>query len=337
MIFTPIVHGENKELSDLCKDRKYVELEKICRAMLKSDPNNAEVYHYLGASLYSQHKDKEAFQYVEKAYKLAPENGLYHINLARVYYRIGDYKKCIAICKEDIKKFGDHPYPRYLIAASKFRSNLITLDEVIKELESIVKALPEHHVYVCLYTDLADFYLMKKSYTSAIYYLSKALKYESKNEYLYVCRGNAYMVLQDYAKAIDNFTTVTLLNSNHKTIDADFSYAFQMSGKYEEALKYMDKAIIKNPDDKYLLVRKSGILRLMGKYKEAIQLLEEVEKIDLIKNKDIAATIYFELGENYFDINEFKKAKTYFKKSLKNNRNNSFITQRINYIDKKNQ
>src|SRR5262249_10237548 len=75
----------------LLRDNRPVEAEKAFRDVLKDDSKNPEIWDGLGVSLLMQQRYKEALEPLQKAVKLAPQNGSYRNNLGVAQMELGDF------------------------------------------------------------------------------------------------------------------------------------------------------------------------------------------------------------------------------------------------------
>jgi Tfp pilus assembly protein PilF len=75
----------------LLRDNRPTDAEKAFRDVLKDDPKNPEIWDGLGVSLLMQQRYKEALEPLQKAVKLAPQNGSYRNNLGVAQMELGDF------------------------------------------------------------------------------------------------------------------------------------------------------------------------------------------------------------------------------------------------------
>lgn len=153
------------------------------------------------------------------------------------------------------------------------------------------------------YYNLGELYLEEKKYLKALDYLEKAIEIYDKNENLglkaQVTRslGRVYYQTGDFAKAIDEyFKVLRYFDNENKEIEIAGTYnnigiIFHRGElDYEKALSY---------------------------YNKALQVLEDLP--DSL-TKDLTLRVYTNIGLSYFQLNEYKKAETFFLQSLKGNK-----------------
>jgi len=75
----------------LLRESRPVDAEKAFRDVMKDDPKNPEIYDGLGVSLLMQQRYKESLEPLQKAVKLAPQNGSYRNNLGVAQMELGDF------------------------------------------------------------------------------------------------------------------------------------------------------------------------------------------------------------------------------------------------------
>ncbi len=70
--------------------------EEVIREVIKNDPSNAQAYNFLGYSLLEREEHLElAFDYINRAVELSPENGHIRDSLGWYYYKAGDFKRSL--------------------------------------------------------------------------------------------------------------------------------------------------------------------------------------------------------------------------------------------------
>lgn len=98
--------------------------------------------------------------------------------------------------------------------------------------------------------------------------------------------------------------------------------------KYLKALEYFIKAAKLQPFNADYQLNIAGVLTEIGDYKESNRVLAGI-----LKNIDDSLTeCYFCMACNYFDLGEFKKAASYFKKYIELNPDGYFIEEASNAI-----
>jgi len=98
--------------------------------------------------------------------------------------------------------------------------------------------------------------------------------------------------------------------------------------KYLDALKYFIKAANMQPFNADYQLNIAGVLTEIGDYKESNKILAGILKnID-----DSLSECYFCMACNYFDLGEFKKAASYFKKYIEMSPDGCFIAEASNAI-----
>ena len=73
--------------------------------ILDKEPKNAHAWNFLGYSLVEREKDfDKAFEYLNKAVKISPEDGFIRDSLGWYYYKVGEVDKALVELKKAVKK-----------------------------------------------------------------------------------------------------------------------------------------------------------------------------------------------------------------------------------------
>ncbi len=136
-----------------------------------------------------------------------------------------------------------------------------------------------------LYKRLGDAYVVVKDYQQAIASYSKAIESETNQNNItlietYRARANAYSLILDYPHSIEDFNKILELNPEDYIAVYALGANNRDAGNIPEAIKYFGKAAELNPGN---------------------------------------GGIYTDIGNIYFGINEYEKAKTYYLKNVQKN------------------
>jgi tetratricopeptide (TPR) repeat protein len=90
------------------KENKFQESTSLIMTIIKEDPKNAHAWNFLGYSLLTRGEDMEkAFEYIQTALKINPEDGYIRDSLGWYYYKKGEVAKALAELQIAFKKVPD--------------------------------------------------------------------------------------------------------------------------------------------------------------------------------------------------------------------------------------
>ena len=151
-------------------DRAAEEYEIILKKLVKAEPQNTEVYGYLGQLYYSQKKYNQAIEQFEKMLQLDPKNASVLYLLGSLYFEVGQKQKAIdALAKSiqlDPKDDGSLNTLGYIYAENNDR-----LDEALDLVNRALQISPNNGAYL---DSLGWVYYKKGMYDKALEVLKKA-------------------------------------------------------------------------------------------------------------------------------------------------------------------
>jgi tetratricopeptide (TPR) repeat protein len=78
------------------KEERYADATKMMKAILARDPENAHAWNFLGYSLVERGEDMDqAYEYLQKAVKISPNDGYIRDSLGWYYFKKGNYNKAL--------------------------------------------------------------------------------------------------------------------------------------------------------------------------------------------------------------------------------------------------
>ncbi|MFH1645711.1 MAG: tetratricopeptide repeat protein [Candidatus Omnitrophota bacterium] len=187
-------------------------------------------------------------------------------------------------------------------------------------------------------------------YREAIVYLESAHKADPENaiiiknlSYAYHSYASAYASEKDWEQAISNQEQALKYSPKDKVLNEQMgvlynNYALECSdnGKYDKAVDLIKKGLERTPDAERInsnlynvllqqadyLVKKQVLLKALRISKEAIEIFpEKYEAYEMV-------------GELYYQMDNFAKARTYLKKALDRNPDNSRLISRMEKLEK---
>lgn len=87
------------------KEKKYEESTALIMGIIEKEPKNAHAWNFLGYSLLVRGEDIEkAYEYIQTALKISPDDGYIRDSLGWYYYKKGQYEKALAELEFAFKK-----------------------------------------------------------------------------------------------------------------------------------------------------------------------------------------------------------------------------------------
>jgi tetratricopeptide (TPR) repeat protein len=112
-----------------------------------------------------------------------------------------------------------------------------------------------------IYRELAQYYLLKDDYDTAIKYATTAIEYRHETEAAYFIRGTAYRNTGDIGNAIRDIQKAISLNHQYTRAYIAMGDTLMSIGQTQDALSYYMEALKKNPSNKKL---KTAVEQLTG-------------------------------------------------------------------------
>lgn len=90
------------------KEQKFAEATSLIMGLIEREPKNAHAWNFLGYSLLVRGEEMDkAFEYIQTALKISPDDGYIRDSLGWYYYKKGEIKKALAELESAYKKVPD--------------------------------------------------------------------------------------------------------------------------------------------------------------------------------------------------------------------------------------
>lgn len=90
------------------KEKRYDDSTSLIMGIIKAEPKNAHAWNFLGYAMLLRGEDMpQAFEYIQKAVSLNPEDGYIRDSLGWYYYKTGDTKRALTELEVALKKVPD--------------------------------------------------------------------------------------------------------------------------------------------------------------------------------------------------------------------------------------
>lgn len=287
-------------------EKDFTDAVDAMKKMLAFRPRFAGAYDVLGGLYHLKGEATAALENYEKAIDLDPKNGIFYLNVGRVY---SELKKnddaAIEKFKKAIELKPDLAWAHQLLAKLYHRRNNDL--EAIKHLQLAIQSDPK---YLQSYLDLADIYRRQKNYAEAVKplttaigvepknpgpyqklglvyldsantdqalrYLNRAIEYDSKNPVTYFYLARVYSELQhDDEAAIKQLLTAIELNPKDPDGYSILADIHKRRKNYSEAVKLLNTAITNAPNSPFNYKDLAKVYEAQKMNDEAIRNYEE--------------------------------------------------------------
>ena len=262
---------------ELLASNNLQEANEILSQLVELQPDDAEMWHYLGWTFSHLGDIQSAITHYQKAASIAPQSIGTHYDLAMVLGQYGDIKHALRHLKQVLDLDPNH------IDARVKLSYIIYLGgdtaEAMSHLQKVKKINPEH--------------------------LEMNLRL-----------GTIYLAMNDFAKARNCFKTVLRQNSDHEEAISQLASLYAYSGEAEKAYQMLAPLLRSRPVSISAANTLAIFCRPLGRCQEAIEILEERLAQKPMTNED-ESRISFSLGKLYDGIQEYRKAFEHFDRGNK--------------------
>ena len=230
------------------------------------------------------------------------------------YY--GDNEKALSILTNAIKRYPKNFHTYYNRSVIHLQKN--DFAKAILDIDKAIKLEPNFYKYY----EFKGRILNKKWHRNksnkllyeAISCYIKSLKINPKNINPYYKVIDIYIFLQEFKKAINMLNKLLKIEKSNIHILKNRAIIYAISGKNKKALEDCERYRKKEPDEVDYIHLKAKIHYLMHKYKIALQFFLQLKNMDFeVKYKDT----YFNLALTFQQLDDYKKAIFYLKKSIK--------------------
>ncbi|MHA1685877.1 MAG: tetratricopeptide repeat protein [Candidatus Heimdallarchaeaceae archaeon] len=191
-----------------------------------------------------------------------------------------------------------------------------TIDLLVKQkkLQEAQKLMESH---LEAFEDNSDFFLQLgkicfnlKEYDKAVWYLTRAIELTPENPEILRSIGDVYSAIKEWKQAIIAYTRVIEMGNFNPRVLFNLAKAFFESGKYYESKEILEQYLVDEPSvEGYLFL--ADIYRRIGNDIERWNALVRAEKLDSTNS-----LILIELGDYFFDLNDYKNAQKYYEKAV---------------------
>jgi superkiller protein 3 len=331
------------ELFDLLKDT--MPTEQVLDFLYKNvqnSPTNADSYYEFAYELHNAGKIDDAIVYYNQTIKLDNTKIDAYINLSQAYMQKDDYSKAyetiqqamkLAPNNELVKKqyntvLNDYSTNTYNLASNDFQSG--NYQKAIEEYMKISPATSDSLI------GIAASYQSLNNNEKAIEYYKKAMELDSSNSELPYYIASIYANTNDFEKAktyIDISLAKNSSNTQAKEL-SDYIKIKQTEGiladavqkydeeKYKDAITLFDKVLKITPDNATVYYYRALTYDALNNYQKAIS-----DYKSTLKYAPDMIIAYYSLGVDYDAVQNYQLAKENYKKYVeKTTENNDYKT-----------
>jgi tetratricopeptide (TPR) repeat protein len=267
---------------------KYTENEqfetatKTFKSLLKGQPNNGDIYYYLGENYFKNEDIDSALYYYKKGLEIAVNNPLNYIGLGKILQYEGKTSEAkVQLDKALSMGAGKNTIVLLKVAEVLIKAPTQDLDQAAKLLEVATKLEPKNpEVYILT----GDLYLEKTDGNNAIANYKKAQDLDKSSVKAILRVGQLYGRAKNYTLALDKYQDAAKVDSSFAPAYREQGELYYMAKQYEKAKtkykRYLDLA----GNNFSAKQRYASFLFLNKEYKESIALFNELQKQDTTKN-----------------------------------------------------
>jgi len=278
----------------------------ICKEILKKNPNEISVLHFIGIVYIQLQEYDAAIKYFKIALELDPNSfeGFYNLGAAfekrgELYQALNCYQKVIQINP----KFID----AYISLGNIFLSHG-QFDKAISCYEKAIKLNPNN---IGIYFNLGIAFQNKKQFDEAISCYQKVIQHNSEFADAYVNIGTALKEKGMLNDAITHYQKALDLNTTDPIIHILLGDAFKLKGQLDRALTYFQKAKYLDPDAVHSYINLGNVLVEKEQFDEAIRLYQEA-----LQNNPHNDSAYCSIGNAFYQQGKLHEALAAYDKAI---------------------
>lgn len=194
----------------------FISAAKEYTKIIEEDPDNFEAIESIADYLYENDKVIESIPYYKKLGKKVPDNIIYPLRLAKIHHENGDLEEAVKEYKKVLNIDSENVEALETVGGDNLEKN--KLEEASKCFVKLTQLLPENSKYQhCL----ANIYKKQDNYDSSVYWLERALEFDSDNPSIWSDLSIVYRLLgrQEDASIATKQAMELVLQSTRKTLE----------------------------------------------------------------------------------------------------------------------
>ncbi len=263
-----------------------LQAERICRALIESEPRDAEAWNLLGALYKRAKRGKEAVQCFERALQLEPDRPAFHNNLGEWYREEGRYNKAEGCFRETIRLD-----PQYVFAYNNLSLSLQSLDRNEEALGLLREAIRIEPKYATAYNNLGTMLREEAKLDEAAEAFRKAIEFRPDYAAAHNGLGAALQDLNDLEGALRHFERALELNPRYAKALYNLGNTHHQRDEEKKAAACFQRALRLSPDYAEAMIGLSLLLSNEEKSKEALSYIRKAAEL-----KAESAEVHYAMG-----------------------------------------
>jgi tetratricopeptide (TPR) repeat protein len=217
--------------------------DTLCRQILQSCPDDVDVLHLLGETLYQTGNSEAAATFINRAITLRPRDAGLHQSLSNILLALGKTEESIAAGKQAIRKQSGNAALYYNLG------NLLKCGDRNREAaDYYLRAIKLHPGYVEAHNNLANVLRKLNEPEDAIKHAQLAYQLQSDHPGVNLTLGNAYSDIGDTKNALFYYRRCLEFLPDNPEVNYKIGVTYRRMKKLPEALASFDLAIRNSPD-----------------------------------------------------------------------------------------
>lgn len=264
------IDGKLQHALDLQRRGELEKAENILRKLVKDNPEDFTMYHYIGAVLRMRQKFGEAIEFHKKGLELNPEWSEGYYDLALTLQETGNYEESILYYKRavDLNPNSAASYHN-LGKALQMKGNL---DEAIVCYKKAIELNPN----IASYYNLGEIYQKKGCYQDAALNFQSANQIGGSNALICFQLGSVCRETGLVDDAIEYYQKALQLMPNFPAAYNNLGNSFREKGFYQEALDCYQAAEALNQNFIEAKLNRGITLMELGDTQESVRVFEAI-------------------------------------------------------------
>jgi len=274
------------------------EAKATFQSLIKTDPNNYEGYHGLGALEAQLGNLGAAIESYERSIKLKPDYFEALRELGRLLNQTGEKERALKVLNQAVKINDDDPITH--LTLGELLLDLNREGEAIKSFKKVVGMFPENFE---AQIRLADWYFQKGSLDESFRHYKAAQNLEPRNAGIHSQLGKIYLDKKQNQKAKAAFREAINLKPESWEDFFQLGRILSQEEKWDEAVKALESAKKLDPQNHKILFEMGKVYFSMDQFEDSTRELTEATNL-FTQNPDY----YLLLAESLIGQKELDKA-----------------------------
>lgn len=283
------------------------EAEALCRRIVESEPEYADVMHLYGAIASKKGEHDVALKRIERAISNDPRQPILYNTLGLVYAHAGLPDQAIKSFRMAVSLDLEYAEAYYNLAVTMKKQDRI--DEAILNYQAVIQIEPENMDTLFI---IGNLLAATGKIEEAIETYRCVIRLKPDYAITYNALGNALNLKGYFDDAIEQYLHAVALKPDFPEPYNNLGMIFKNQGKHNKAIEYYKKYLSLQPDMPDAYNNLGMIFHVQGKLERAVCSFEKALAI-----KPDFADAYYNFGNLLHDENEPDKAIDYYLKALK--------------------